>query len=154
MAPQAQTTVVRFSVEATQRARADAVCHKLGFDLHDVLRALVRRIATDRAIPFDLAAYPATLEKAPFSEPTPFLVEDLGHLQAEVTLGMLSRFIATWSRRIADERGAARPDKTAIARWTAELEEALEAHRTLDIADREQVAHLAATFRARLSEVD
>ena len=56
MDTRAETTWVRFRIDETLKARAEAVCDGRGLDLHDVLRTLVRRIAVENAIPFDLDA--------------------------------------------------------------------------------------------------
>lgn len=70
-----ETALIRFRVDETLKQRADAVCSERGFDLTDVLRAVVRRIAMEHAIPFELSAPAAADAPAPFAQYGKFLLD-------------------------------------------------------------------------------
>lgn len=145
--------LIRFRVDRDLKRAAEAVCAGLDLDLNDVLRSIVRRIAHERALPFEVNTPPRPQPgKVPFAEYNDFLKRDLAHLKGELTLGMLATFIADRTKRIAEARGDPQVDAKLQARWERELRDAAAYHRTLDTRDTALVEQLDARFRALLAE--
>jgi hypothetical protein len=147
------TDSIRFRLEADLKARAEAVCIKRGLALNDVLRALVRRIAQEDAIPFDLNPTYRVAE----SPPPPYdrygddVGEDVSQLRAEAVITLLVSFIADRARRIAAEKKKSRPDHDKLARWEQEAQAALGHRRTLDTQDEASLAAIEREFAALLA---
>lgn len=150
---ESETTLVRFRLQTKQIAEAVGVCDELGFDLNDVLRTVVRRIAKDHAIPFEIN-HPTHVasNRLPFTEYGDYLDKDLAHLKAELTLSMLSTFIADRAARLREERQKPKSNNKLIQRWERELRDAVGYHRTMNTRDVALVEQVDAKFRALLVE--
>ena len=149
-----ETALIRFRVDETLKQRADAVCSERGFYLTDVLRAVVRRIAMEHAIPFELSAPAAADAPAPFAQYGKFLLDDLAHVKAESVIALLATFIANRARRIAGEKRKAKPNAKLIAKWEAENREAVQYHRVLNTRDSELVSKVEKRFTDLLAQGD
>ena len=147
------SNLVRFRVDKDLKDAAADACDALGFDLNDVLRSVVRRIANEHAIPFQVNP-PARPDptKAPFTEYGAYLDKDLAHLKAELTLSLLATFIADRAKRLAEERDKPKPNVKLRQRWEREMREAAGYHRTLNTRDLALVERVDAKYRALLAE--
>jgi addiction module RelB/DinJ family antitoxin len=144
---------IRFRLEADLKARAEAVCIKQGLELNDVLRALVRRIAFEDAIPFDLNPTYRVAESPPqpFDRDADDLDEDVSQLRAEAVLSLLVSFVADRARRMAAEKKKSRPNRDTLARWEQQSQSALAYRRTLDTQDEASLAAIEREFTALLA---
>lgn len=126
-----ETELVRFRVDGNLKTNAEAACNRRGLDLNDVLRTLVRRIAMEDAIPFDLNAPAriATDARTPFDRYGEFLDQDLAHLKIESVIGLLATFIADRARRMAAEKKKTKPNTKRIEQWLQEASEAMQYRR-------------------------
>lgn len=139
--------LVRFRVDAAVKDKVTEVCEKLGFDLSDVLRAFMARIAEDGTLPFDMGvAAVARTQRAPFAEYSERLWREYKHVDAEVALALLSRFIADRSERIDAEASERRPNAEVLAQLRQELAEARSLAQSLDPQDADAVAAVLATY--------
>jgi hypothetical protein len=144
--------LLRYAVDRDLFEAAEKVCTDLELDLIEVMRELLRRIALERAIPFELGtAVRIQGDAAPFTRYSAFLEADLAPLEPELVLARLGTFIAERSARIAEANAAPEPDEEQIASWTRELDEAIALHRTLDVRDTALLARVEARFRALLA---
>ncbi len=75
----------------------------------------------------------------PFFEYRKALWKDFQHIEGEVLLQSLIRFVAERAAKISAEEDEPHPDKELIARWKKEGQEAMKTNRTLDIGNREAV---------------
>ena len=148
-----ETELVRFRIEGDLKSRAEEVCARYGLELNDVMRTLVRRIALDDSIPFDMNAPGRIAEPSgsPFDRYGAFLTEDLAHLKAKSVISLSGSYIANRARRMATERHKARPNRAHVARWKSEVQEALQYRRTLDTKDQKLVAKGEKNFAALLT---
>lgn len=135
-----ESELIRFRCNPAIKSDAAAVCDRVGFDLGDVLRAVVTRIARDGALPIELRMPLREGAGVPFFEYREGLWKDFQHIEGEVLLESLMRFVATAASRISAEEDKPRADKELIARWKKHRDEAMKLKRTLDIDDREAVA--------------
>ncbi len=142
------TELIRFRIDAEIRDKAEEVCSALGYELHDVLRAAVIRIARDGALPFDLAAPPSTPVGAiPFYNYDERLWGSMKpRIDAEVALAILSRFIADCSTRLDEATDNKAQDPGLVERLTREREEARKRRRELDVADAVEVRVVLDTY--------
>lgn len=148
-----ELTFIRFRIAEDERARAEGVCLEHGIDLHDLLRAVVRRIALEKTIPEDFRPRgQPQRESVPFVGGTPFLARDVAHLRAERVFGLLAEFIAQRSREIAEERDKREPDAQQLDQWSKELRAAVKYHRTLDPDDADLVGSVDERFRLLLGK--
>ena len=145
--------MVRFRVDRALKAHAEQLCASLGMELNDVLRILVRRIAMEGAIPFDLNRpnQSPSDARAPFDRYGPFLQEDLAHLKAESVLTLLATFAANRARRIAVERRQAKPNQNKIDQLRREATEAMHLRRSLDVKDDALLALVEKRFTTLLA---
>lgn len=144
--------MVRFRVDSRLKQRAESICAALGMDLNDVLRILLRRIAMEEAIPFNLNA-PARLPKdaqVPFAHYGDFLQQDLKHLAAESVISLLATFVAKRARQMTAERGKPKPNATKIEQWNTEATEAMQLRRSIDTTDDALLARVEKRFTALL----
>jgi DNA-damage-inducible protein J len=151
-----QTDIIRFRIEEDIKARAENICARLGMEMNDVLRTLVRRIALDKAIPFDMHTTFRVEEpsRSPFDRYGQFLTDDLAHLKAEAVISLLWIFAAKRARQIALENRKPRPNRKQITKWETEAEEAMEYSRTMDTRDDKLVAKVEQRFAALLVSSD
>jgi DNA-damage-inducible protein J len=143
--------LIRFRVDAAVKDKVAEVCEKLGFDLADVLRAFMARVAQEGMLPFELGAPAETrAERAPFTEYSERLWRDYRSVDAEVAVVLLTRFIADCGAQLAAEDTAARrnPELTGLRQ---ELGVALDALERLDPADGEAVAAVLARYGPRVA---
>lgn len=142
-----QGELIRFRVDASIRDKASAVCEKLGFDLSDVLRAFVGRIAEQGTLPFDMAAPSGPRpQRAPFAEYTERLWQDYQYVDAEVALALLARFIADRAARLDAEESGGSPDAALLGELRGELAQARNLAQSLDPKDAVAVAAVLATY--------
>lgn len=135
--------LIRFRIDPAIRETAEEVCSGLGLELNDVLRATVMRIARDGALPFEIGAGAAQppVEAIPFYNYDERLWGSLKpHIDAEVALAILARFIADCSTKLDEQTSSSRPDEAAMATLTAQRDEARRWRRELDVADAAAVA--------------
>ena len=147
--------LIRFRVDASIRDKASAVCEKLGFDLSDVLRAFVARIAEEGTLPFEVGAPSGPRpQRAPFSEYTERLWRDYQHVDAEVALALLARFIADRAARLDAEESEPRQKAAVMGELRAELAQARKLAQSLDPKDAEAVAAVLATYGPRIASFE
>lgn len=134
--------LIRFRIDPEIRAKAEAVCLELGHELHDVLRAVIVRIARDHAIPFELNS-PAL----PPSTPVPFLEYDetlwaplKPQIEAQLALTLLAQAVTDCSIEIDREEQKAAPDRERLAKLAERRTQAKSSRLTLNVADHEAVA--------------
>ena len=145
--------LIRVRVDSALKSVAESVCREHELTLPEVLRTVVRRIARDRRLPFEVEAPPPPDDAlVPFGRDTPLLAGDLADLKAELALHLLATFIADRARRLAEGREQGTGDAKRLARWERELREAVMHHRTLDATDPALVDEVEARFRALLRE--
>lgn len=150
----ADTTVHVFRVDEALRRQAMAICEQQHIDLNDVLRALIRRIAKEGALPFhlDAPARSETDQHVPFDDYGDFLKHDLAHLEVEALISVLARLVADRARRIAAEQRKRSPARTNIRRWEGEIAAAMQIRRgKVDLANRALVDQLQQRFGALLA---
>ena len=75
----------------------------------------------------------------PFFEYRKALWKDFQHIEGEVLLQSLIRFVAERAAKISTEEDKPHSNKELIARWRKEGHEAMKTNRTLDICNREAV---------------
>ncbi len=147
------TELVRFRVNPELREQAAKVCAALGFELSDVLRALVTRIARDGALPFELSgsASPPRSDSTPFQDYDARLWSPLKpQVDAEVAITLLARFIADCSTRIDEESDREAPDSELMARLTQEREDARKLRMSLDVSDGLAIGKLIDKYSAMM----
>ena len=139
------TELVRFRVDPELRDRAAKVCADFGFELNDVLRALVTRIARDGALPFELNAVSvrARPDRTPFRDYDVRLWSSVKpQVDAEVAIALLARFIADCSTRIDEKSDGKSPHRELVERLTKEREGARKLRMTLDVSDTAAVSQV------------
>lgn len=150
----ADTTVLSFRVDEALRRQAVAICQQQHIDLNDVLRTLIRRIAMEGALPFNLDA-PArseTVQRVPFDDYGDFLNTDLAHLEVEALISLLARLVADRARRIVAEQRKRSPDPANIKRWAGEIAAAMQIRRgKVDLTQPARVDQLQQRFAALLT---
>ncbi len=75
----------------------------------------------------------------PFYEYRNSLWKDFQHIEGEVLLQSLIRFVAERAAKISTEEDKPHPNKELIARWRKEGHEAMKTNRTIDTRDRKAV---------------
>lgn len=135
-----ENELVRFRCDPALKSDAAAVCDRIGFELGDVLRAVVTRIARDGALPLELRMPAPEGAGVPFFKRNEALWKDFRHIDGEVLFESLMHFVATTAARISAEEAKARPNRRSIARWKEQRDEAMHFRRTLNIDDAEAVA--------------
>ena len=140
--------LIRFRAEPELRDKAAKVCGELGFELNDVLRALVTRIARDGALPFSIDAPPSTPQKSrPFYEYDEQLWSSLKpSVDAEVALALLARFIANCSTAIDEGSQTDRPDIRMMESLRQQRGEARSLKENLDVQDAAAVRQVLDRF--------
>ena len=149
--------LARFRIDPQIRDKAAKVCEDHGLELNDVLRALVTKIAREGKVPAGTPDAP----RQPAEVPLPFASYHEGlwsplkpHLDAELAVAVLVRFIADASIRIDEANGSDKPDRHLIETLTQERAKALKLRRSLDVGDAEAIAGVLASYApaARRSE--
>lgn len=143
------TELIRFRIDPQVRDKAEAVCSHLGYELRDVLRATVARIARDNVLPFELGAdaAPAPAAVVPFHDYNERLWAGIKpQVDAEVALALLMRFIALCSTRLDKESDTPQPDAQRVARLTRQREEARRLRLELDVTDAAAVQAVLDTY--------
>jgi addiction module RelB/DinJ family antitoxin len=143
-----ETELIRFRIDPVLAQQAEQVCAKLGFELRDVLRATVTRIARDQVMPFDMNALAsAEARRRPFYEYDERLWASIKPpIDAEVALALLARFIADCSTRIDDAEQADRVDRQQLKTLTKAREEARAIKLALDVTDAQAVQRVLDRF--------
>lgn len=143
-----ETELIRFRIDPVLAQQAEQVCAELGFELRDVLRATVTRIARDQAMPFDMNALAsAEARRLPFYEYDERLWASIKPpIDAEVALALLARFVADCSTRIDDAEQADRVDRQQLKTLTKAREEARAIKLTLDVTDAQAVQRVLDRF--------
>lgn len=143
------TELIRFRIDPQVRDKAEAVCSRLGYELRDILRATVARIARDNVLPFELGAdaAPAPAAAVPFHDYNERLWAGIKpQVDAEVALALLMRFIALCSTRLDEESDTPQPDAQRVARLTQQREEARRLRLELDVTDAAAVQAVLDTY--------
>lgn len=139
--------LIRFRVDGAIKDKAAEVCDKLGFDLADVLRAFVTRLAQEGTLPFDLGRPAAPRPHTPpFTAYSERLWSEFKSVDGEVALALLWHFVAERAARIDREESQPRPDPDLLARLRQELADARGLAQTLDPKDAEAVASVLARY--------
>lgn len=147
--------LIRFRVDAAIRGQAAAVCEKLGFDLPDVLRAFVSRIAEQGTLPFDMGIAPGPpAQRAPFAEYSERLWRDYQWVDAQVALALLARFIADRAARLDAEQSQRQPDAAQLQQLNEEIAQARGLAQRLDPDDAEAVAAVLSTYGPRVAALE
>lgn len=143
-----ETELIRFRIDPALAHGAEKVCADLGFELRDVLRATVTRIARDHALPFDMnAAAGSEARRRPFYEYDERLWATMKPpIDAEVALALLARYIADCSTRIDDIEQADRVDRQQVKALTKTREEARAIKLALDVTDTDAVQSVLNRF--------
>lgn len=140
--------LIRFRVDPDLAQQAERACADLGFELRDVLRSVVARIAREHVLPFDLntpGARDAT--RRPFYDYDERLWANVKPgIEAEVALALLTRYIADCSTRIdeAPQGGPAEPQ--LIKRLIKVRDDARAAKLNLNVSDAEAVQRVLDRF--------
>jgi hypothetical protein len=129
----------RFRIDPQVRDQAADVCARFGHELSDVLRAFVSRIAAEGAIPIPLPP-----DRGFADSPSPGGDDRLWslmrpHVEAEVALALLARFIADCSTTIDKLSEAAQPEQDVMDRLKGEREDARQLLSRLDVTDASAV---------------
>lgn len=130
------TELIRFRIDAEVREKAVQVCAQLGYELNDVLKALVSRIARDGALPFDMAGTATPAAPVPFYTYDERLWSGMKpQIDAEVALALLARYIADCSTSLDEESDKKKPDAKLVERLTTARAQARELKLKLDVSD-------------------
>lgn len=143
-----ETELIRLRIDPQLAQQAERVCADAGFELRDVLRLVITRIARDRKIPFDLADTSADeARRQPFYEYDPRLWANLKPaIDAEVALAVLSRFIADCSTRLDEAEENEHVDQQLTKQLTVARDEARALKLNLDVTDAAAVQRVLDRF--------
>jgi addiction module RelB/DinJ family antitoxin len=131
--------IERFRIDPQVRDQAAEVCARFGLELNDVLRVFVTRIATEGAIPIELPPDRGSNEDAPFGDNNRLWSSLRTHVEAEVAIALLARFVADCSTTIDELADLTQTDSDVVARLNVEREEARQLRNTLDVTDASAV---------------
>lgn len=149
--------IIRFRVDPAVKEKVAAVCEKLGFDLSEVLRAVMVRIAETGTLPIELAktSEPRS-QRAPFGEYSERLWRDYQYVDTEVALTLLDGFIARSAAQLDAEQSARAPNPGTIETLQRVIAEARRLTQTLDPDDAEALAAVLAAYgpKPALTESD
>ncbi|CAG0999447.1 Antitoxin DinJ [Planctomycetaceae bacterium] len=129
------TEFERFRINPETRAHAVEVCARMGYELSDVLRALVTRIAHEDSIPFDLGIQPQAASENLLVGDERLWSPIKSQIEAEIALALLARFIADCSTTIDEQAALDRRDQELVIRLTKEREAARKLRSELDVSD-------------------
>lgn len=146
------TELIRFRIDAQLARQAERVCADAGFELRDVLRLLVTRIARDGVAPAELyAVKESEAHKRPFHDYDDRLWADLKpSIDAEVALALLTRFIADCTTQIDEAENAQTVDRRRVDQLAKARAEARSLKLTLNVADAAAVQTVLQRFGPRL----
>lgn len=140
------TEFERFRINPETRAHAAEVCARMGYELSDVLRALVTRIAHEDSIPFDLGIQPHATSASLVAGDERLWSPIKPHIEAEIALALLARFIADCSTTIDEQAASDRSDQELFARLTNEREVARKLRSELDVSDSAAIQSVLTTY--------
>ena len=145
------TFSIRFDPELHQRA--SIICSDLGYELNDVIRIFIARIVRDNCIPFDLEALPTINEdKIPFYQFEERLWgNSLNILKAELSITLISRFVAMNAGRISEEESNSHPDIKKIQQLKEEISLASHKKNHLDVNDSKQIQSIIDFYKPLLN---
>jgi addiction module RelB/DinJ family antitoxin len=139
--------IIRFRVDPGVKEKVAAVCEKLGFDLSEVLRAVMGRIAETGTLPIELdSSDEPRSQRAPFGEYSERLWRDYRYVDAEVALTLLDAFIARSAAQLDAEHSDAAPNPGTIETLQRVIREARQLSQTLDPDDAEALAAVLAAY--------
>jgi addiction module RelB/DinJ family antitoxin len=142
--------IIRFRVDPAVKEKVAAVCEKLGFDLSEVLRAVMGRIAETGTLPIELSTTDEPRsQRAPFGEYSERLWRDYQYVDTEVALTLLDAFIARSAAQLAAEHSAPAPNPGTIETLTRVIAQARQLTQTLDPDDAEALAAVLAAYRPK-----
>lgn len=143
-----ETELIRLRVDPELARQAERICAGAGFELREVLRLCVARIAHDGTVPFDVGdAKAMEARRRPFHEYDERLWADLKpSIDAEVALALLARFIADCSTRIDEEELSGHADRQLADRLAQAREQARTLKSSLDVADPAAVRRVLDRF--------
>jgi addiction module RelB/DinJ family antitoxin len=143
-----ETELIRFRIDPALAQQAEQVCAEFGFELRDVLRATVTRIARDHVVPFDMKASASSeARRRPFYEYDERLWATMKPpIDAEVALALLARYIANCSTRIDEAEQADRVDRQQLKALARTREEARAIKLALDVTDSAAVQRVLDRF--------
>lgn len=139
--------IIRFRVDPEVKEKVAAVCEKLGFDLSEVLRAVMGRIAETGTLPIALGTTDEPRsQRAPFGEYSERLWREYQFVDAEVALSLLDRFIARSAAQLDAEHSGAEPNPGTIETLQRVIGEARQLTQTLDPDDAEAIGAVLAAY--------
>ena len=140
--------LIRFRVDPELAEQAERACADLGFELRDVLRSVVARIARERVLPFDLNAPGARdATRRPFYDYNERLWANVKPgIDAEVALALLARYIADCSTRIDEAAHGDPAEPQFIERLVKARDEARAVKLTLNVSDADAVQRVLDQF--------
>lgn len=143
-----ETELIRFRIDPQLAQQAEQVCAAAGFELRDVLRFLVTRIARTGVIASDLAdAGASEARQRPFYDYDERLWADLKpSIDAEVALALLARFVADCSTRLDEAEQGEPVDRRIINELAQARDEARVLKRGLDVTDAAAVQRILERF--------
>ncbi|MGB0126799.1 MAG: type II toxin-antitoxin system RelB/DinJ family antitoxin [Rhodocyclaceae bacterium] len=139
--------IIRFRVDPAVKEKVAAVCEKLGFDLSEVLRAVMGRIAETGTLPIELASTSEPRsQRAPFGEYSERLWRDYQYVDTEVALTLLDAFIARSAAQLNAEQSSQAPNPGTIETLKRVIAEARQLTQTLDPDDAPALAAVLAAY--------
>ena len=146
----AEFSLVRFKIDKALLTSAEAECERHGFELFEVVRALVAQIVRDRSIPVDMGGFPRKDDRgAP--APACLQMEPLEEqLESETLLDLIATVIARTSTRLQQlaPDGAKKSDLLSRIR-----EQALNDQFAIDMSDSVARRRAIAAYTKLLQEV-
>ncbi|CAG0994415.1 Antitoxin DinJ [Geobacteraceae bacterium] len=140
------TEFERFRINPEARAHAAEVCARMGYELSDVLRALVTRIVREDSIPFDPGIQPQAASENLLVADERLWSPITPQIEAEIALALLARFIADCSTTIDEQAALDRSDEELVIRLTKEREAARKLGVELDVMDSAAVQSVLSKY--------
>ena len=143
-----ETELIRFRIDPQLAQQAEKACADAGFELRDVLRLVVTRMAREHALPFGIDAVGTSeARRRPFYDYDERLWANFKpSIDAEVALTLLARFVADCSTRIDEAEQAERVDRQLIKRLAKAREEARALKLGLDVTNADAVQRVLDHF--------
>ena len=146
----AEFSLVRFKIDKALLTSAEAECERHGFELFEVVRALVAQIVRDQSIPVDMGGYPRKDDRG---APTPacLQMEPLEEqLESETLLDLIATVIARTSTRLQQLA----PDDTKKSELLSRIrEQALNDQFAIDTSDAVARRRAIAAYTKLMQEV-